>query len=151
MAHREEIWALVAQSCMYLDDAKYDKYLSLATEDYTYTITSFSPDLRRDMVLLSLNKSEIATLLENIHNHVHLPGKLFRQASLYDVEQSQDGLIKATSYLTVAYTDLDGRSAIFCIGRYRDEIIGSDHHLRIKSRRFEMETRDLGTGCHYPI
>lgn len=151
MAPRDQIWDLVARSCMYLDEAAYDKYLGLVADDYTYTITSFSPDLRKPMVLLRVNKPEISTLLENIDNHVHLPGKLFRQASLYGVEQPQGGLFNATSYLTVTYTDLDGRSAIFCIGRYRDEIVGDDRSLRLKSRRFEMETRDIGTGCHYPI
>ncbi len=150
MTSRDQIWDVVARSCMYLDDGDFNKYLGLVSDDYTYTITSFSPDLRKDMVLLRLNRSEIATLLENIPNHIHLPGKLFRLASLYALEQT-DRVIKATSYVTVTYTDLDGRSGTFCVGRYRDEIVGDDHHLRLKSRRFEMETRDIGTGCHYPI
>lgn len=150
MTSRDQIWDLVARSCMYLDGDEFDKYLGLVADDYSYTITSFSPDLRKDMVLLQLNRSEIATLLENIPNHIHLPGKLFRQASLYAVEQT-DRMVKAMSYVTVSYTDLDGRSGTFCVGRYRDEIVGDDVRLRLRSRRFEMETRDIGTGCHYPI
>ena len=57
----------------------------------------------------------------------------------------------AMSYVTVTYTNLDGASAIFCVGRYHDDIAGDGNGLRLMSRKFEMETRDIGTGCHYPI
>jgi methanesulfonate monooxygenase subunit beta len=151
MATRDQIWDLVAQSCMYLDSGDYDKYLALVDDGYDYAITSFSPDIRKDMVLLHVNRTELATLLGDIRHHIHLPGKLFRQASLYGVDRKQDGTFAATSYVTVTYTDEDGRSSIFCVGRYRDEIVSDGRGVRLKSRRFEMETRDLGTGCHYPI
>jgi methanesulfonate monooxygenase small subunit len=151
MTDRDKIWDLVARSCMHLDAEEYEQYLGLFDEACHYTISSFSPDLRKDMVLLRLNKVDMANLLKDIHNHVHLPGKLFRQANLYSVERKQDGLLSATSYVTVTYTDLDGASAVFCVGRYRDEIADDDDNMRLMSRRFEMETRDIGPGCHYPI
>jgi len=103
------------------------------------------------MILLQLSKNELGTLLKNIHNHIHLPGKLFRQASLYRVERKPDDRYLAMSYVTVTYTNLDGASAIFCVGRYHDDIAGDGNGLRLMSRKFEMETRDIGTGCHYPI
>jgi methanesulfonate monooxygenase small subunit len=151
MTDREKVWDLVARSCMHLDNEEFEKYLGLLDDACDYTISSFSPDLRRDMVLLRLNKADLANLLKDIHNHVHLPGKLFRQASLYSVERKQDGVLSATSYVTVTHTNLDGASAVFCVGRYRDDIVDDDADMRLLSRRFEMETRDIGPGCHYPI
>ena len=151
MSERDKIWELVAQSCMHLDFEQYDSYLGLLDDSYEYIISCFSPDLRKEMVLLQLNKNELGTLLKNIHNHIHLPGKLFRQASLYRVERKPDDRYLAMSYVTVTYTNLDGASAIFCVGRYHDDIAGDGNGLRLMSRKFEMETRDIGTGCHYPI
>jgi methanesulfonate monooxygenase small subunit len=151
MSAREKIWDLVAQSCMHLDSEQYDSYLELLDDSYEYIISCFSPDLRKEMVLLQLNKDDLGSLLKNIHNHIHLPGKLFRQASLYSVERKPDDRYLAMSYVMVTYTNLDGASAIFCVGRYHDHIAGGENGLRLMSRRFEMETRDIGTGCHYPI
>ena len=151
MSTRDRIWDLVARSCMHLDAEQYDDYLALLDERYEYTISCFSPDLRKEMVLLQLKKDELANLLRNIHNHIHLPGKLFRQASLYSVQPKQDDCYAALSYVTVSYTDLDGASSIFCVGRYHDDIADGGNGTRLISRRFEMETRDIGTGCHYPI
>jgi len=113
MSEREKIWDLVSQSCMHLDSEQYDSYLELLDDSYEYIISCFSPDLRKEMVLLQLNKNEMGTLLKNIHNHIHLPGKLFRQASLYSVERKPDDRYSAMSYVTVTYTNLDGVSAIF--------------------------------------
>jgi methanesulfonate monooxygenase subunit beta len=151
MSAREQIWDLVASSCMHLDSERFDEYLALLDDNHEYTISCFSPDLRKEMVLLQLKKEELGNLLKNIHNHIHLPGKLFRQASLYSVERKPDDRYSALSYVTVTYTNPDGVSAIFCVGRYHDDIAGDENRLRLMSRRFEMETRDIGTGCHYPI
>jgi hypothetical protein len=74
-----------------------------------------------------------------------------RQASLFSVGRNADDRYSAVSYVTVTYTNLDGASAIFCVARYHDDIAGGGNGLRLMSRRFQMETRDIGTGCHYPI
>jgi 3-phenylpropionate/cinnamic acid dioxygenase small subunit len=151
VAVRDQIWDLVAKSCAYLDHEEYSKYLGLVDDRYEYAIVNFSPDLRKDMVLLQLNRVDIENLFDNIHNHIRLPGRLFRQASMYGVEPVQDGLFVATTYLTVVHTDLDGASSVFCVGRYHDRLSVGDQSARLVSRRFHMETRDIGPGCHFPI
>ncbi len=70
---------------------------------------------------------------------------------MYDVERTEDGLFATTTYLTVVYTDLDGASSVFCVGRYHDRLAIDDRGARLMSRCFRMETRDIGPGCHYPI
>lgn len=147
---RDQIWDLIARSCAYLDSEAYSDYLALLASDCNYAITTYSPDIRRDMIYLSQNKEELTTLLSNIQNHVRLSGTLFRQASLYTVSE-QNGLYEAVSYVTVIHTNLDGASSIFCAARYFDRVaIGSQGAL-LKSRTVRMDTRDIGAGCHYPI
>jgi methanesulfonate monooxygenase subunit beta len=148
---RDQVWSLVAKSCMHLDHEDYGKYLALVDESYEYAITNFSPDLRKEMVLLQLNRTDLKSLFDNIRNHIRLPGRLFRQASLYDIDPAPGGLFAATSYVTVIHTNLDGVSAVFCVGRYHDRVSVGDHGARLIARRFCMETRDIGPGCHYPI
>ena len=145
-----QAWELVAKSCTYLDREAYAEYLALLDGDYEYTISNYSPDLRKDMIHLKVNKEELANLVGNIHNHIRLQGSLFRQASLYAFEQ-RDGLYEAMSYVTVTHTNLDGVSAVFCVGRYHDRISIDARGALLKSREFRMETRDIGPGCHYPI
>lgn len=145
-----QAWDLVARSCLYLDREAYPAYLALLDDEYEYSITCYSPDLRKEMIHLKVNKGELTDLVENIHNHIRLSGSLFRQASLYSLEP-RDGGYEAMSYVSVTHTDLDGASKVFCVGRYFDRIALDGGGARLKSREFRMETRDIGPGCHYPI
>ncbi|HXJ53132.1 MAG TPA: hypothetical protein VNH16_17205 [Burkholderiales bacterium] len=145
-----QAWDLVAKSCVYLDREAYPDYLGLLDDDYQYSITCYSPDLRKDMIHLKVNKEELADLVGNIHNHIRLSGSLFRQVSLYSLEQ-REASYDAMSYVSVTHTNLDGVSKVFCVGRYFDRIAVRNGEVRLKSREFRMETRDIGAGCHYPI
>jgi methanesulfonate monooxygenase small subunit len=145
-----QAWELVTKSCMYLDREAYPDYLALLDDDYEYSITCYSPDVRKEMIHLKVNKEELTNLVDNIHNHIRLAGSLFRQVSLYTLEE-RETLFDAMSYVSVTHTNLDGASAVFCVGRYFDRISVSNGTARLKSRTFRMETRDIGPGCHYPI
>jgi len=147
---RERIWDVVARSCQFLDDEEYGRYLDLLDDEFTYTISYYSPDLRKDMVLLQHTKKELAILTDNIKNHVRLSGRLFRQAHLYQVNGG-DGAFDATSYLTVVHTDQDGISRLFCVGRYLDRVAANETAVRLISRHVRMDTRDIGPGCHFPL
>ena len=145
------MWDLVARSCMHLDAEEYDNYLALLDDALPIHHQLLQPRSEERDGIVAAQQERPGKSAKNIHNHVHLPGKLFRQASLYSVERKPDDRYSAMSYVTVTYTNLDGASAIFCVGRYHDEIAGGEKGLRLMSRRFAMETRDIGTGCHYPI
>jgi methanesulfonate monooxygenase small subunit len=135
---------------MYLDREAFTDYLALLDSGCRYAITAYSPDIRKDMTYLSLDKGELGDLLSNIANHVHLPGKLFRQAALYSVEE-KGGYWDAMSYVTVIHTNPDGASSVFCVARYSDQIVIGSQGALLTSRTVSMETRDIGAGCHYPI
>lgn len=147
---QDQAWSLVARSCMYLDENRYDQYLALFHEDCTYTISWHSPELRKDVILLSHAKPGLASLMDNIRFHVVLPGSFFRQASLYTV-QAQAAGYEATSYVTVVHTDQYGTSSLFCAARYIDRLVHVDGEMKIASRHVRMQTRDIGPGCHFPV
>lgn len=147
---RDQIWDVVAQSCLYLDDEKYEQYLGLMDEDCVYTISYYSPEIRKDVVLLQHTRQELSTLTDNIKNHVVMPGKLFRQAQVYTVG-SEGGAYVATSYVTVTHTDENGASRLFCVARYLDRLVPRQGGMKLRSRHVRMETRDIGPGCHFPL
>jgi methanesulfonate monooxygenase small subunit len=147
----DPVAGLVAQSCLRLDHAEYDKYLDLMTEDCRYSIRYYSPDLGRDMVLLDHDKPSLANLLTGIINHVTLPGRLLRQASVCAAETDAGGELAVISTIIVIHTDLDGTSRLFCAGRYHDRMRLDAGRIRLAARDVLLDTRDLGPGCHYPI
>jgi methanesulfonate monooxygenase small subunit len=147
----DPVSALVTRTCMYLDNEEYDKYLDLLHQDCRYSISYFSPDIKKEMVLLEHDKKGLADLLHGIHNHIRLPGRLMRQASVYTAEPDGSDGLTVTSYVTVIHTDLDGTSKVFCAGRYRDLIRFVGSNVQLVARDVRLDTRDLGAGCHYPI
>lgn len=149
-SQRERVWEVVAGSCLFLDAEEYEKYLALMDENFTYGISYYSPDLRKDMVLLHHTKKELSTLTMEISNHVRLPGRLFRQAQLYRLERNSNSF-DVTSYVTITHTNLDGASKLFCVARYFDRIAVHESGGRLMSRRVCMDTRDIGPGCHFPL
>ncbi len=150
-ASNDDIRGLIYKSCLCLDREKFADYIDLCAPDFRYRITAYSPDLRKDMVWLDLNRTELATLLENVPNHVRLPGKLIRQASVYTIEPNGGATVETTTALIVTYTEPDGTSRVYAVGRYHDRIdIGGAVPL-LKAREVRLETRDLGPGSHVPM
>ncbi|MBM3510168.1 MAG: hypothetical protein FJX61_08545 [Alphaproteobacteria bacterium] len=151
VASNDDIRGLIYRSCLHLDAERFADYIALCADDFRYCITAYSPDLRKDMVWLDLNRTELATLLENVPNHVRLPGKLIRQASVYTIEPNGGATVATTTALIVTYTEPDGTSRVYAVGRYHDRIDVGGAAPLLKSRDVRLETRDLGPGSHVPM
>ena len=150
-ASDRDIGALVYRSCLLLDAEKFDDYLALCSADFRYRVKAESPELGREMTWLDLDREELAGLLENVPNHVRLPGRFTRQASVYTIERDQGGAAAVTTSLIVVYTDLDGASRMFASGRYLDTVALTGATPALSSRTVQLDTRDLGAGSHVPL
>ena len=143
---------LIMRSCLYLDDERFDDYLALWSPTGRYRITSWSPDLRKELVLLDLPLGDYRQLLVNVPNHERMPGTLSRHVTGPLVERGDgDGRARATSSLLVVHTGLDGVSNLYAVGKYLDDIDTSNGEPRIESREVRLGTRQLGTGSHVPM
>ena len=58
---------LIYQSCLAMDDERFDEYLSLCTEDYQYKVTTYSPELRKEMVWLEQSRTDLGAMFERYH------------------------------------------------------------------------------------
>jgi len=141
---------LIYSSCLSLDGKDYDSYLKLFSEEMNYRVVAYSPELRREMVWLDHNFTEMKNLFKMLPQHVKLPGTFFRHSVVYQIERIEQTL-KATTSLMLMYTDLNGSTKLMAAGRYHDTLSESDGALLIKSREVRLETRDLGPGIQVPI
>jgi methanesulfonate monooxygenase small subunit len=148
----EQARELVARSCLLLDEERFDDYLGLYADDCRYRITTYSPDLRKDMAMLDLDRKDLAVLLGNLPKHIRMSGRFMRHPSGSCAEPaSGSGRISVLTTVLVAHTDLEGISRIFATGRYRDLIEVSGDAPRLLEREVRVDTRQFGPGSHVPL
>ena len=143
--------SLIFQSCLLLDEERFDDYIALWAPDGQYRITTWSPDLRQDLVFLDLGLHDFQNLLEGVNNHQRMLGQFSRHLTgqLIDVDGKEQ--ISVMSSLLVTHTDLEGISKLFAVGRYVDKIELVDGKPLIGSREVRLSTRQFGPGSHIPI
>lgn len=150
---RTAIEELVYRSCMLLDEHKYQDYLDLCDEDFRYTITTHSPEIRKDMVWLDHDKKGMHTLLTQLTRHISDHSPITRHANVYSVAVSEGG--KAADVVTalqVYKTELDGgATSLFAVGKYLDRVNLADTVPRLAKRTVKLDTRMLGIGYHVPF
>jgi methanesulfonate monooxygenase subunit beta len=148
---RQAIEELVYRSCLALDTRDYKAFLDLCDKDFRYTITTYSPEVRKDMVWLDHDRSGMETLFANLprHNSDHSP--VTRHVTVYTVDV--DGSVaKAVSALQVFRTQLDGGATeLFAVGRFHDTVKLDGASAKLARRVVRLETRQLGYGYHVPF
>ena len=150
---RAAIEELIYKSCMLLDGQDYKGYLDLCDEGFRYTITTHSPEIRKDMVWLDHDKKGMHTLLTQLprHNSDHSP--LTRHATVYSVAVDGNGReAEVITALQVFKTDLDGgATALFAVGKYVDQVTLAGAAPKLAKRVVKLDTRMLGIGYHVPF
>ena len=148
---RLAIEELVYRSCLALDARDYKAFLSLCEPDFRYTVTTHSPEIRRDMVWLDHDRKGMETLFANLpkHNSDHSP--ITRHATVYTVDANGDAA-EVVSALQVFRTQLDGGATeLFAVGRFHDTVKLANGAAKLARRIVRLETRQLGYGHHVPF
>ena len=150
---RQAIEELVYRSCITLDDRDFKGFLALCDEDFHYTITTYSPEIRKEMIWLDHDRKGLDTLLTNLprHNSDHSP--ITRHATVYTVDLGAgDGTASVVSALQVFRTQLDGgASELFAVGRFHDTVKLNGAAPKLAKRVVKLDTRLLGYGYHIPF
>ena len=150
---RQAIEELVYRSCLALDAKDFKAFLDLCEADFRYTISTYSPEIRREMVWLDHDRQGMETLFANLprHNSDHSP--LTRHATVYTVDMaSSEKEAAVVSALQVFRTLLDGgASELFAVGRFHDTVKLDGAGAKLARRVVRLETRLLGYGYHIPF
>jgi len=150
---RQAIEELVYRTCIALDAKDWKGFLELCAAQFQYTIATYSPEIRKDMVWLDHDRKGMETLFTNLprHNSDHSP--ITRHATVYTV-QVDDAKQEASvvSALQVFRTLLDGGATeLFAVGRFHDTVTLNSATPSLAKRMVRLDTRLLGYGYHVPF
>lgn len=151
MDQRQQIEELVYRSCLALDERDFKGFLELCDESFRYSVTAFSPEIRKDMTWLDHDKAGMDTLFTNLprHNSDHAP--LTRHVTVYTVSSAGERA-EVVSALQVFRTSLDGGATeLFAVGRYHDTVKLGAGAPKLLKRVVRMVTREMGAGYHIPF
>ena len=142
---RQAIEELVYRSCLALDAKDFKAFLDLCDGEFRYTIATYSPEIRREMVWLDHDRKGMETLFANLpkHNSDHSP--ITRHATVYTVDVA-GAAANVVSALQVFRTQLGG-----AVGRFHDTVKLDGASARLARRLVRLETRLLGYGYHIPF
>jgi methanesulfonate monooxygenase small subunit len=148
---RDAIEELVYRSCLALDARDWKGFLELCDPGFRYSITAFSPEIRKDMTWLDHDKKGMETLFAQLprHNSDHSP--LTRHATVYTVKMN-GGTAEVVSALQVFRTQLDGGATeLYSVARLIDTVKLDGGAPKLAQRVVKMDTRQLGFGSHVPF
>ena len=153
MESPQTIEALIYKSCRILDDKDFDGYLGLCDTAFHYSVSTYNPEIRKDMIWLEHDREGMKSLFANLpkHNSDHSP--LSRHATVYVVEEQDEGRkAKVTSALQVFKTSLDGGATeLFAVGKMMDMVQMTAEGPKLLDRNIRLETRMFGFGYHIPF
>ena len=148
---RKAVEEVVYRSCLALDARDYKAFLALCDPEFRYTISTYSPEIRREMVWLDHDRKGMETLFTNLprHNSDHSP--LTRLCTVYTVTAIGESA-EVVSAVQVFKTELDGGATeLFAVGRFHDTVKLAGATPTLAKRLVRLETRLLGYGYHIPF
>ena len=155
-----QIEKTIYKAAMALDELNWGDWFDLCDDSFHYSITSFSPEINKEMIYFSGDKKELQGLMEMLpkHNTDHSP--LRRHTSVYTVDISDDGkTAEAVSSVVVYQNMLDGinahldsgESRLFVVGKYHDKFTINDGVAKFVNRETKLDNRRMDKGSHWPI
>ena len=150
----------IYKAALALDENNWSAWFELCDETFTYAITSFSPEINKQMTYFSGDKKELVGLMDMLpkHNTDHSP--LHRHTSDYSVDIADDGKsATAVSSVTIYQNMLDGinshldsgESRLFVIGKYVDQFTIVNGVPKFTNRETKLDNRRLDKGSHWPL
>ena len=151
---------VIYRACLLLDEQKFMEWLELCAPEFSYRITTYSPEIRRQMTWYEQDVPGLKGMIEMLPKHNTDHGRLTRHVTVYtvDVARSQTEATAISSFACYR-TMLDGinshmdsgETQLFLIGRYHDRFSIGEQGPRFLHRNVVLDTRRLDKGSHYPI
>jgi methanesulfonate monooxygenase subunit beta len=153
MNDRAAIEELVYRSCMFLDSKQFDRYLDLCADAFHYRISTYSPEIGKEMTWLEHDKTGLKLLFNNLPKHNSDHSLLTRHAVVYTVEPDEGAKqAKVVSALQIFRTTLDGGATeLFAVGKLADVVSLNGEGVKLIDRDVKLDTRMLGIGNHIPF
>ena len=148
---------VIYRSSLALDRLDFDGFLNLCAPKFRYIISTFSPELRKDITWLDRDFTGMKTLVDVLPLHVSehmIRLSLSRHVTVYTVDFSADlKQADAVSGLQVFTTAKSGGATdLFAVAKYHDTVKLSRGSAKLLRREVRLDTRLLGeTGTLLPL
>ena len=135
-----------------LDANDFKGWFDLCGPEFHYTISTWSPEIRREQTWLDHDHEGMANLIRLLPKHNSDQTPLTRHATVYTVDvDAASAEAHAVTSVAIFTTALDGgETSLFALGRYHDTV-NLAATPRLKRRVVRLETRSLGIGKHWPL
>jgi methanesulfonate monooxygenase small subunit len=150
----EAVRDLIYRGIVKLDANDFAGWLELCAPHFHYTISAWSPEIRREVIWLDHDREGMANLIKLLPRHNSDQTPLTRHATVYtiDVDAGQSSSARAITSVAIYATQLDGGATdLWALGRYHDVIAFGPDGARLARRVVRLETRNLGIGKHWPL
>lgn len=152
-AVEQRIAAFIYHSLLLLDARDFKGWLDLCAPELRYRITTYSPEIRKEMTWLDHDHAGTEHLIRLLPRHNSDQSAFTRHATVYRVDyDAERGEAQAVTSVILFRTVLDGGTTqLYAVGKYYDTIVVDGDTLRLRERNLRLDTRDLGIGTHYPL
>lgn len=152
-AIEQQVRNLIYKGCLLLDQNDFKGWLDLGAPEFHYTISVYSPEIRREMTWLDHDHEGMSSLIHMLPKHNSDLTPLTRHASVYTIEHDPAAKeARVVTSVVIFSTSLDGgASELYAVGRYHDTVDLAGPAPRLKRRVVRLETRSLGIGKHWPL
>ena len=149
---KESVRERLLCSVRLLDSKRYDQFIELFTENGRYILSAESSEISRSMTWLDVSRSELAELLRESSKHVH---DISERTHILSVDELSFGKsntsVIAKSTFSVFRTENDGRTEIYAVGYYNDELLMLNGEWKINQRHVKVQTRLFKTPTPTPL
>lgn len=151
---REEIY----KSILNLDDQKWNDWIDQCSEDFKYSVVTYSHEIRKDLTYLILTHKELKPYFDLLPKHNSDNSSMRRHATIYSVDISDDGKsAEAVTSFIITLELLDGLNAalysgenrLYLIGKYYDTFKIDGDTVKFTERVSRIYTRRLDKGTHW--
>lgn len=146
----DDIRRLIAQSARRLDAGEFGEYVELYTDDGSYLLKADGTEIGQEMIWLDLSRDELSALLEESPQHVHDLADRTHMITVDDIRIDGDTAV-AQSTFAVYRTDQSGRSEVYAVGYYEDQLQCQADQWRIGKRVVYSKTRMFRTPTPMPL
>lgn len=145
---------LYARYARAIDEGRFEDWLELFSDECAYHVLPLENDRQglqlpiiRCRTRAMLSDRIISLQQANIYN-IHTDRHLISNVQV--IAETPDG-IQAEADFAIHQTDQEGETRLFAVGRYRTELIGPVHALRIRSQRVTVDTASVPTLMATPL
>lgn len=139
---------LVFKSCDLLDANDYDGWMALCADDFRYRISTYSHEIRKEMLWADYDLAELDNLFKGLPGQLVALGTYRRHVGQCREVDRDDRFSRLSSSLVVYHTDLQGKSSLFAVATYIDLVAIGGDRLLLSDREVRLETRLLDFGPH---